>query len=226
MTTTNPPEFYFTGIQYNPEFYVSTSTSPGITQTEGDSRYLIKTQSDSTSASAIETFNGGIRTSTIDTPTAGTLTLGGTNCTGITFSDNISSLTLANNQFITMGTNTIIPFGATQIGYSTQFSLNQTASVTLGMNNILTYTNIPAGVWLFEMTCLVPVNTNVIVSFSLTSGINDATRGSSFVASTIVTYGRLTAVIPLSSTSSVNLTGYSSPAFTMNGINTTRTRIA
>jgi len=70
MTTTNPPEFYFTGIQYNPEFYVSTSTSPGITQTEGDSRYLIKTQSDSTSASAIETFNGGIRTSTIDTPTA------------------------------------------------------------------------------------------------------------------------------------------------------------
>ena len=55
-----PPEFQFTNLQYNPNFWTS-ATSP-LTQDVADDLYLQKTVPDS--ASALETFNAGIRTST------------------------------------------------------------------------------------------------------------------------------------------------------------------
>lgn len=65
-----PPEFNFTGLFYNPEWWISTSLASGaLTQSVANTLYLRKTTTDS--ASALETFNAGIKSSDYDTITAG-----------------------------------------------------------------------------------------------------------------------------------------------------------
>lgn len=65
-----PPEFQFSGLIYNPEWWISTSVaSGGLTQAVANTLYLRKTTTDS--ASALETFNAGIKSSGYDTITAG-----------------------------------------------------------------------------------------------------------------------------------------------------------
>ena len=54
-----PPEFQFTGLNYNPNFWIT--ATGGLTQSVANTLYLKKTVTDS--ASALETFNGGINTS-------------------------------------------------------------------------------------------------------------------------------------------------------------------
>jgi hypothetical protein len=62
MTTSQPPEFYFNGIDFNPDFFEDVSAT--LTKKETDARYLIKTESDI--ATALETFNVGIKTNSIE----------------------------------------------------------------------------------------------------------------------------------------------------------------
>jgi hypothetical protein len=62
MTTSQPPEFYFDGIDFNPEFFEDVSAT--LTKKETDARYLIKTETDI--ATALETFNVGIKTNSIE----------------------------------------------------------------------------------------------------------------------------------------------------------------
>jgi hypothetical protein len=57
-----PPEFQFNGLIYNPDFWISTTSS--LTQDVANQLYLRKTVTDS--ASALETFNGGIRADSIN----------------------------------------------------------------------------------------------------------------------------------------------------------------
>lgn len=65
-----PPEFQFTGLFYNPEWWISTSVASGaLTQSVANTLYLRKTTTDS--ASALETFNAGIKASDYDTITGG-----------------------------------------------------------------------------------------------------------------------------------------------------------
>jgi len=65
-----PPEFNFTSLIYNPEWWISTSVASGaLTQSVANTLYLRKTTTDS--ASALETFNAGIKSSGYDTITAG-----------------------------------------------------------------------------------------------------------------------------------------------------------
>lgn len=65
-----PPEFNFTTLFYNPEWWISTSVASGaLTQSVANTLYLRKTTTDS--ASALETFNAGIKSSGYDTITAG-----------------------------------------------------------------------------------------------------------------------------------------------------------
>jgi len=64
-----PPEFDFTGLFYNPEWWISTSVAAGaLTQATANTLYLRKTTTDA--ASALETFNAGIKSSGYDTITA------------------------------------------------------------------------------------------------------------------------------------------------------------
>ena len=54
-----PPEYQFTGLSYNPNFWINATSS--LTQSVANQLYLRKTVTDS--AAALETFNGGINTS-------------------------------------------------------------------------------------------------------------------------------------------------------------------
>jgi hypothetical protein len=58
MTTSQPPEFYFNGIDFNPDFFEDVSET--LTKKESDARYLIKVQQDT--ATALQTFKAGIDT--------------------------------------------------------------------------------------------------------------------------------------------------------------------
>ena len=57
-----PPDYSFTGLIYNPDFWIS--PTDGLTQDVANALYLRKTVTDT--ASALETFNGGIRATNYD----------------------------------------------------------------------------------------------------------------------------------------------------------------
>lgn len=57
MTTKPPPTYYFSGITFNSGYYTTTDENP-LTQSEADSRYLIKTQNDTTNN--LQTFSAGL----------------------------------------------------------------------------------------------------------------------------------------------------------------------
>jgi hypothetical protein len=64
MTTIPPPSQQFTGLFYNPSFWISSTTS--LTQDVANTLYLRKTTTDF--ASALETFNGGISSQSMTAP--------------------------------------------------------------------------------------------------------------------------------------------------------------
>ena len=73
MSAYNPPTYYFSGIQFNTAFYVSANSN--ITQTQASSLYLLKNSPDT--ATALETFSGGILTNSVkQTSTTGAMTIG------------------------------------------------------------------------------------------------------------------------------------------------------
>jgi len=100
------------------------------------------------------TASGGVLTSTIDTPSAGTLTIGGTNCTGISFNDSILALTLASGQYITCGGATTMPTVSSQIGYRTELAsaTSQAVALNTAATNIGSTFTITTGVWLAELS--------------------------------------------------------------------------
>ena len=58
----NPPEYYFTGINFNPAFYAE--DAGGLSQAQANTLYLQKTVADT--ATAIETFTLGIKAQKVD----------------------------------------------------------------------------------------------------------------------------------------------------------------
>lgn len=59
MSSDNPPYPYYNGIPFNPSFFTSTTdTGSGLSETAANALYLRKTTPDT--ATALETFNGGI----------------------------------------------------------------------------------------------------------------------------------------------------------------------
>ena len=73
MSAFYPPSYSFTGINFNSEFFTTPTT--GLTETQANAIYLWKTTPDT--ASALETFTGGIKTDTVNaTNSANILTIG------------------------------------------------------------------------------------------------------------------------------------------------------
>ena len=103
------PEFQFNGLFYNPNFWTSSTST--LTQDVADELYLRKTVPDS--ASALETFNGGINTNNIR-PTVPT--------TSLLIADNVTSgelflganatATTARTAHIHIGDSNNLPAGA------------------------------------------------------------------------------------------------------------------
>ena len=142
MTTIPPPSSQFTGIFYNPSFWISSATS--LTQSVANTLYLRKTTTDS--ASALETFNAGISTQTMTAPsltadvtlfpnqTAGTLKLAtasrSVHCSNIDCQGNaINNASTPANGALT--------FGASQTGGTIEIGKNvaRTGAITIGHNN-------------------------------------------------------------------------------------------
>ena len=61
MSAFPPPNVYFNGIIYDSDYF--TQSTSGLTLSQANAKYLKKTTPDT--ASALETFNGGIKTNTI-----------------------------------------------------------------------------------------------------------------------------------------------------------------
>ena len=142
MTTIPPPSQQFTGIFYNPSFWISSVTS--LTQAVANTLYLRKTTTDT--ASALETFNGGISTQSMTAPsltadvnlfpnqTAGTLRLAtasrSVHCSNIDCQGNaINNASAPANGALT--------FGASQTGGTIEIGKNvaRTGAITIGHNN-------------------------------------------------------------------------------------------
>ena len=107
MASDIPPTFYFNGIIYNPLYYASkNTTASNLTQGEADSRYLIKTISDSTSSTAIETFKGGIITPSISATSSNNI---GINCSGtLSLSGGITNISTGNINIGSDGASSIV----------------------------------------------------------------------------------------------------------------------
>lgn len=71
MSASNAPTYYFTGIQFNSAFYNGNET---LTQSQASSLYLLKNTPDT--ATALETFSGGIKTNSILPVTSSPLSIG------------------------------------------------------------------------------------------------------------------------------------------------------
>ena len=79
MTSANPPYPYFNGITYNSQYFASSGS--GLTQSQANALYLKKNTADT--ASALETFSGGIVSDSYDSSTSSaTTTIGASNLTG------------------------------------------------------------------------------------------------------------------------------------------------
>ena len=121
MSSATAPYPYFNGITYNPSFFSSSSTS--LTQGQANLLYLRKTTADT--ATALETFTGGIATigitntgkitSTNDVSTSGGSFLGNTLTTNAT-SDILNICTTARSADINIGTGTNTLANAINIG--------------------------------------------------------------------------------------------------------------
>ena len=63
MTTKPPPTYFFNGITYNSAYYTIVDEGGSLTQSQAGSRYLIKTQNDTTNN--LQTFSAGLNFSGI-----------------------------------------------------------------------------------------------------------------------------------------------------------------
>jgi hypothetical protein len=175
----------------------------------------------------------GLRAATLDSITSSVLSVGSNVLTtGINLNNKVlSGLTYGVNQFVTLSTNTAAP-SATQLGYNLVISTGGTHTMSATPNivtNLQTFTLIPAGVWLFEISF--NVNTQNVTqsqfSISTTSATNDANRIMNIQTLLNSAFARVTGIVSLTATSSVYLTGSSTIASVLiNAINATRTRIA
>ena len=123
MTEAKPPEFYFDGIEFNSQYFNNESSE--LTKDEADARYLKKTSPDT--ATALETFSGGIKTNSIDnvlsTDTSNILI----NSTGNINIGTSSSRTASNPIIIGNGNSSIVRIGTSQM----QFNTTGTPTATL-----------------------------------------------------------------------------------------------
>ena len=144
MTTSLPPSQDFTGIFYNPAFW--TSADSGLTQELANTLYLEKTTPDT--ATALQTFSGGISTQSMTSPdlasdvtlfasqTAGTLRLANASrsvhCSNIDCQGNaINNASTPANGAITIGASQTGTGGTISIGTN----IARTGTITIGANN-------------------------------------------------------------------------------------------
>ena len=170
----------------------------------------------------------------IDRSTAGTLNIAATNATAISFNSKpVSSLTMAQNQYITANTaNSSLPT-INQLGYVVREAVINSVN-TSGTANALsllaTYASIPAGTWLFTISFYVNASGVDSATFQISTSSTAenlwAVTGFSSKPSS-GNYGQVSGMITLTASAPVYFLGQSSTATTnITNIRATRTRIA
>ena len=164
MTTKPPPVFYFPGIAFNSGYYTIIDEAP-LTESKADSRYLIKTQKDTTNN--LQTFLGGISC-------GGTLSAGIITTNGIAIGNPLSSFSFLNNQTTTLSI-------GSNIGRTGNINISNTQTTGTG-NIVLGSTSITTG------------SQNIIINRPLTIGYTDNPSlsqlgGTTFITATSQSFG-------------------------------------
>ena len=148
MTAVQPPTYYFSGINFNSAYYTTTSSGSGLTQAQANALYLQKTTPDI--ATALESFNAGIYTNTIDSLTnTGTISIGtARNETALTLGKTTYSTTVKSNILtplkvtyidVDSSTPTTLNIGGTN---TNQLNLGSVSTVQINVGNVSTSNNI------------------------------------------------------------------------------------
>lgn len=154
MTSVSPPTYYFDGITFNSAFYTA-SSSGGLTEAQANALYLKKNTADT--ATALETFSGGIATNDIQSTTTSTdMSIGSSQTSGVlnigcngneavngrtTGAINIGTDLNATGIIKIGNQSTITPVqirGSLTVSRSFIASAQATCSSTLGVNGLLT----------------------------------------------------------------------------------------
>ena len=149
MTTKPPPSYYFDGITFNSGYYTIIDEAP-LTESKADSRYLIKTQKDTTNN--LQTFLGGISCG-LSSVSANSATFSGVTTNGIATGNPLSSFSFLNNQTSTL-------YIGTHIGRTGNINISNTQTTGTG-NIVLGSTSITTG------------SQNIIINRPLTIGYTD-----------------------------------------------------
>ncbi len=184
MTSEPPPSEYFTGIDFNPSFYQDTGTTEGLSETTANLLYLRKTVADT--ATAVETFNTGIKTNSIENVLTTDISNILINSTGSINIGTNASRSIANPILIGNATGTITRFGTANL----QMSTSGTPTATLQAINTSGISVINAGTafsFLSNHTNALsigcnPLRTgNVLISNTQTTGTGDVVLGSNVI---------------------------------------------
>jgi hypothetical protein len=167
----NPPLYYFSGINFNPAFYVEQS-QVGFTETQANGLYLRKTVPDT--AGVLETFSNRIKTNSVDgTATNSTIRLGSN---------------LVSGGIVSIGSSTSTVNIKTQDGASNIVNIKSGSSIT-GNVNIGTFSSSP-----FPIGTPITINGAVDIGNALTTsnikgelGINTETSNNTMIGNSLGT---------------------------------------
>ena len=180
MTSLPPPTYYFTGITFNSAYY-PTSSSSGLTQTQANGLYLRKNTADT--ASALETFSGGIVTNGINpTTTTGTIAIG----TSSTFTTLAGGVSVTNN-LTTPAIDPVLSGGNFNVGCGVPNVLNLgTANATeVTVGNSTNIANIKSGTFNLQNDATTAGSVNIKNSTVATGSVNIASGGGTAGTSTV-----------------------------------------
>ena len=152
MTTKPPPTYYFSGITFNSGYYTTTDENP-LTQSEADSRYLIKTQNDTTNN--LQTFSAGLNFSgEINGPTI------------------VASTTMKSNAYQSTSINQLMAIGNNQIGVAATMSIGCNTGRLGNINIANTQTTGTANIVIGSTAITGAGSQNIQINRPLTIGYN------------------------------------------------------
>jgi hypothetical protein len=188
MTTSQPPEFYFNGIDFNPDFFEDVSET--LTKKESDARYLIKVEQDT--ATSLQTFTAGISTNNsnitvgnatvssliVNTTSLGSQTEGGsldiasTQSTGVLSIGNLATRTGNINIATTKNTSSaqeIILGSSNALATGQIIRMNRPLNISYSAINDLQYTTSRIGSYVSNNSGELLATNNATASTTLTS---------------------------------------------------------
>ena len=179
MTTKPPPSYYFDGITFNSGYYTIIDEAP-LTESQADSRYLIKVKSDITNY--LQTFNSGITFSGI---TFSGIINGPSIVCSLIKTENVQST--SNSIPLLIGNNQLGVNGRIDIGCNTgrNGNINISTTQTTGIGNIV----IGSGDLTAGGTQDITVNRPLTIGYNISLSSINQIGGTTFITATSQSFG-------------------------------------